>query len=209
MSSETVKNRHNQREQLRQVQQEQAQRKRELAAQQREDVRTIKEFYSNEQKQVDADHAAAVSHVNEDVENVSSNNRTYGRNAKMQEQPEIKQQDYVTKDTDDFYKVQNRGSEMSEGSDGYTIEAYSPEYEKDQIHVAVQNNKAVVSGHRKFQNQASEDNKKISTNNYQSFREEFQFGAPVASEAMTQERSGDYIRVFVPKLAGMDFSEPE
>ena len=98
---------------------------------------------------------------------------------------------------------------MSEGSDGYTIEAYSPEYEKDQIHVTVQNNKAVVSGHRKFQDQASEDNKKISTNNYQSFREEFEFGSPVASNSMTQERSGDYIRVFVPKLSGMDFNENE
>ena len=208
MSSEAVKNRHNQRDQIRQVQQEQAQRKRELAAQQREDLRTMKEFYTNEQKNVDAESSAAVSHLNDEAEVNSNSTRTYGRNAKMQE-PEVKQQEYVTKKTDDFYKVQDRGSQMSEGSDGYTIEAYSPEYEKDQIHVTVQNNKAVVSGHRKFQDQASEDNKKISTNNYQSFREEFEFGSPVASNSMTQERSGDYIRVFVPKLSGMDFNENE
>lgn len=208
MSSEAVKNRHNQRDQIRQVQQEQAQRKRELAAQQREDLRTMKEFYTNEQKNVDAESSAAVSHLNEEAEVNSNSSRTYNRSAKLQA-PEIKQQEYLTKKTDDFYKVQDRGSQMSEGSDGYTIEAYSPEYEKDQIHVTVQNNKAVVSGHRKFQDHAAEDNKKISTNNYQSFREEFEFGSPVASNSMTQERSGDYIRVFVPKLSGMDFSENE
>jgi HSP20 family molecular chaperone IbpA len=208
MSSESVKNRHNQREQVRQVQQEQAQRKRELAAQQREDLRTIKEFYTNEQKQIDAEGAAAVSHLSEEAAGISGENRTYGRNAKLQ-RPEVMQQDYETKKSDLFYKVQDRGSQLSEGSDGYTIEAYSPEYEKDQIHVTVQNNKAVVSGHRKFQDQAMEDNKKISTNNYQSFREEFQFDSPVASDAMTQERSGDFISVYIPKLSSIDFSENE
>lgn len=123
--------------------------------------------------------------------------------------PEVAIQNYTTKQNDGFYKVNDRGSRLQEGSSGYTIEAYSPEHEKDQVRITVQNNKAIVSGHRKFQDSAEQDEKKVTTSNYQSFREEFKFNQPVASEGMTQERAGDYVRVFVPKLAGLDFSGDE
>lgn len=207
--SEAVKNRQNQRAQLRQIQQEAAERKRELAAQQREEMQNLKNFHAEQRNQEAAESAAAISYVNDEAEQVSDTNYTYSRNAKLSRRPEIAQQNYETRDTDEFYKIQDRGSQMSEESDGYMIEAYSPEYEKDQVRVTVKNNKAVVSGNRKFQDNIEEAGKKISTNNYQTFREEFQFGSPVAADSMTQERSGDYIRVFVPKLSGMRFSDSE
>ena len=205
--SEAVKNRQNQRAQLRQIQQDQADRKRDLAAQQREDLRNLKDFYADQNKQMAAENQAAVSHISDEAEEISNNNYTYSRNAKVTNKPEVAQQNYETRDTDEFYKIQDRGSQMNEGSDGYTIEAYSPEYEKDQVRVTVHNNKAVVSGNRKFQDTTQDEGKKISTNNYQTFREEFQFATPVAADSMTQERSGDYIRVFVPKLGNMRFDE--
>lgn len=206
MSSEAVKNRHAQREQVRQLQQEQAQRKRELAAQQRDDMRSMKEYYADQSKQIDEENSAAVNHVNLNSQENSEQIKTYGRNGKMPK-PEVAIQNYSTKKTDEFYKVADRGSRIDEGSNGYTIEAYSPEHEKDQVRITVHNNKAIVSGHRKFQDSAQQDEKKVTTSNYQSFREEFNFNQPVASEGMTQERAGDYVRVFVPKLANMDFSE--
>lgn len=193
---------------MRQIQQEQAQRKRELAAQQRDEMRTIKEYYSDQAKQIDADSSAVVSHINTDAQDTSDQIKTYGRNGKMPK-PEVAIQNYTTKQNDGFYKVNDRGSRLQEGSSGYTIEAYSPEHEKDQVRITVQNNKAIVSGHRKFQDSAEQDEKKVTTSNYQSFREEFKFNQPVASEGMTQERAGDYVRVFVPKLAGLDFSGDE
>lgn len=205
--SEVAKNRQNQRAQLRQIQQEQAERKRDLAAQQREDMQNLKNFYADQSKQMNDEHAAAVSHISDEAQQISDSNYTYSRNAKLANKPEIAKQNYETRDTDEFYKIQDRGSQMNEDSDGYTIEAYSPEYEKDQVRVTVQNNKAVVSGNRKFQDSVQDEGKKISTNNYQTFREEFQFGTPVAADSMTQERSGDYIRVFVPKLGSMRFEE--
>ncbi len=206
--SEVVRNRQNQRSQLRQIQQEQAERKRELAAQQREEMQNLKSFYADQSKQMENENAAAIVSINDEADQVSDANYTYSKSGKIAK-PEVIQQNYETQETDEFYKIQDRGSQMSEGSDGYTIEAYSPEYEKDQVRVTVQNNKAVVSGNRKFQDSIQDEAKKTSTNNYQTFREEFQFGSPVASDSMTQERTGDYIRVFVPKLAGMNFSEDE
>lgn len=207
--SEVAKNRHNQRSQLRQIQQEQADRKRDLAAQQREDMQNLKNFYADQNKQMAEENAAAVSHISDEAQEISNANYTYSRSAKVNNKPEIAQQNYETRDTDEFYKIQDRGSQMNEGSDGYTIEAYSPEYEKDQVRVTVHNNKAVVSGNRKFQDSVQDEDKKISTNNYQTFREEFQFASPVAADNMTQERSGDYIRVFVPKLGNMRFDDSD
>lgn len=206
--SEVARNRQNQRAQLRQIQQEQAERKRELAAQQREEMQNLKSFYADQTKQMESENAAAIVNINDDADQISDANYTYSKSGRISK-PEVIQQNYETRETDEFYKIQDRGSQMSEDSDGYTIEAYSPEYEKDQVRVIIKNDKAVVSGNRKFQDTIHDEAKKTSTNNYQTFREEFQFGSPVASDSMTQERSGDYIQVFVPKLAGMKFSEGE
>ncbi len=206
--SEAVKNRQAQRERLRQIQQEQAQRKRELAAQQREDMRTLKEYYTDQAKEIDSESSAAVNHINTSAQENSEQLRTYNRKGRVKES-DVAIQNYSTKKTDQFYKVMDRGSRIKEGSDGYTIEAYSPEHEKDQVRITVHNNKAIVSGHRKFQDTAEQEDKKVTTSNYQSFREEFKFSQPVAAEGMRQERAGDFVRVFVPKLAGIDFSESE
>lgn len=89
---------------------------------------------------------------------------------------------------------------MSDDGDAYVIEAYAPEHEKDNLRVSIQRDKAVISGQRKFADEAQDDVKNIKTNNYQSFREEFKFERPVSQEGMTRERVGDYIRFSIPKL---------
>ncbi len=113
-------------------------------------------------------------------------------------------QNYETKETDDFYRVQNRGSRVTENSNQYVIEAYAPEHEKDNLRVSVQRDKAVVSGKRKFGDSVQDGSKKMSTNNFQTFREEFKFSRPVSHEGMTRERVGDYVRFTIPKLEAVD-----
>lgn len=107
---------------------------------------------------------------------------------------------YVTRDEDVFYKVQDRGNQISETSDGFYIDAYAPEHEKDNIRISISSDKAVISGSRKYDNTVELSNKKISNNNFQSFREEFVLSTPVDSNGMRRERQGDYIRFFIPKL---------
>ena len=96
---------------------------------------------------------------------------------------------------------------MSESHDGYYIKAYAPEKEKDNIRVSIMNDKAVISGKRKFQDSKSDESKTLSTNNFQTYREEFKFERPVSTQGMTRERDGDYMRYFIPKLETVDFDE--
>lgn len=110
-------------------------------------------------------------------------------------------------ENDQFYKVQDRGSRVSESSNGYTIETHVPPNEKDSFRMSVTNNRAVLSGKRKFQDSVEEGNKKLSTNNFQTFHEEFKFERPVASEGMTRERDGDTVKFFIPKLESLKFDE--
>ncbi len=123
------------------------------------------------------------------------------------EQPKPLVQNYETKDSDQFYRVQDRGSRISEANNGYFIEAYAPEHEKDNVKLSILNDRAVVSGKRKFQDTAQDNEKTTSTNNFQTFREEFKFSRPVTTHGMTREREGDYIRFFIPKLEAIRFDE--
>jgi HSP20 family molecular chaperone IbpA len=104
-----------------------------------------------------------------------------------------------SKDSDTFYSVIDRQNVISEDSTGYIIEAYSPLGEKDNIRVSINNNKAIISGSRQSANKAEGDNRIVATNNYQTFREEFNLDAPVQSEGMQRQRVGDYVRIFIPK----------
>ena len=103
--------------------------------------------------------------------------------------------------------MQDRGSRIFESPSDYTIEAYAPAHEKDNLKVSIQNNKAIISGQRKFTDEAEDDVKKMHTSNYQSFREEFKFGRPISAQGMTRERIGDYVRFSIPKLEAIDSSE--
>ena len=221
---------------LRQIQQEKAKYKRELMQAQKEDMKAVRDYYAEQNKQLEAEAAAAIVDIKQEARQMAEADRqarqeyqaelaeskkaerqsrlpantsekTAGESsvekkklysARPQRTPLV--QNYQTQDTDNFYRVQDRGSRMSEGPGYYTIEAYAPEHEKDNLRVSIQRNKAVISGQRKFADSANDGEKDIKTNNYQSFREEFKFDRPVSSEGMKRERIGDFVRYTIPKL---------
>lgn len=114
------------------------------------------------------------------------------------------QSEVVPLESDDsFYKVQDRGNQISEDAFGYYIDAYAPDYEKDGIRISISNDKAIISGSRKAQNEFQDTETKMTTNNFQTFREEFAFAQPVVTDGMTRERDGDYIRFFIPKMGAL------
>ena len=242
----SIQNKRNQQIYLRQVQQEKAQIKRDIAQAQKADMKSVRDHYANQAKQIDTDSAAAVSHIKEESRQLAQaeqHERSEQRTAEAEQKKIDRQersaarsggdtqsyakteggsvekknlysnpaqhktpvvQNYETKESDDFYRVQNRGSRLSEGSGFYTIDAYAPEHEKDNLRVSIQRNKAVISGQRKFSDEADDELKKMSTNNYQSFREEFQFDRPVSGQGMTRERIGDFVRFTIAKLEAID-----
>lgn len=107
---------------------------------------------------------------------------------------------YNGKEKDPFYKVQDRGSSLREDSGYYVLEAYVPPHEKESVNVVIEKDRAVVQGQRAFKDQFQDEQKKVSSQNYQSFREEFGFDKPVMMEGVARERSGDYVIITIPKL---------
>ncbi len=113
----------------------------------------------------------------------------------------------IARADDEFYHVKDRGNTLTEDMRGYYIDAYAPEHEKAGVRVSITHDKAVISGSRKAQNEETRDKGKVVTNNFQTFREEFKFGSPVAADGMTRQREGDYIRFFIPKISANKDSE--
>lgn len=120
---------------------------------------------------------------------------------------QTQQSNEIAQAEDDFYHVKDRGNTLTEDQRGYYIDAYAPEHEKAGVRVSITHNKAVISGSRKALNEEDNDKGKMVTNNFQTFREEFNFSSPVASDGMTREREGDYIRFFIPKIGANEGSE--
>ena len=234
--SDAINNRKDNQEYIRQVQQTKSERRKELAQSAQEDLRSLKQHYKDENARLDEESSAVINHIKTDTEATDQEARaeqiekkqqaqTYNRSGKTESRPQAQQaarqstkptsrekpaamtQNYVTRDTDAFYKVQDRGSQISESSDGYEIQAYVPEHEKDNLRVTIQNDKAIISGKRKFKDAVETEDKKISTNNFQTFHEEFKLGRPVSTAGMTREREGDYIKFFIPKLESIKFDE--
>lgn len=205
----SIQNRRAQQAQLRAANQQQAKQKRELIAQQKEDIQSMKQYYSDKNREIDGRSVDVVNHIKTEAQESNDSNARlpsiYNRKGKA----ETTVQNYETKDTDRFYKVQDRGSRLSDNGNMYVIEAYAPEHEQSNLRVTVQQNKAVVSGQRKHAAEAEDGNKKMRTNNFQTFREEFKFDRPVSNEGMTRERIGDFVRFTIPKLEAIETPDDE
>ncbi len=232
--AESISNKNADRSYIRELQQDKNARKKELAEQQREETKQLKQFYAEKNKDIDNETADAINHIKmdqssadgedrqakiedrkaqleekkleaeqkaEDRRNGVSQASVYNREGRLATSTEKKSlKSAQTSDSDSFYKVLDRGSQFDEAHDGYFIKAFAPEKEKDDLHVSILNDKAVISGKRKFQDTATDEKKTVSTNNFQTYREEFKFDRPVEAHGMTRERDGDYVRFFIPKL---------
>lgn len=227
-------------EYIRQLQQEKADKRKELSEQAQQDMRELKAHYKNENLKLEKDTDAAITHIKQETDEINQEETeqriahakeqqakamTYNRNGQTNsssanQSRQVSQASMATQSKrnedvikteehkdDSFYKVIDRGSEIKEHSDGYTIKAYVPASEKDDVRLSIQDNKAILSGKRKFQDSVEDKNKKISTNNFQTYHEEFKFDRPVATTGMTRERDGDYMNFFIPKLESLKFDE--
>lgn len=229
--ADSIQNKKNDQSYLRMVQEQKAQKKRDLMIQKQQDITELRQYYSDQEKKIESDSADAVNHIKaeqnerlnqqraeslqqkEELHQLQIQEREAMRNASnrngnaeassvynRQGQKQTLQASSASTKNDDFYKVHDRGSRLSETNQGYVIDAYAPATEKDNLKVSVQRNKAVVSGQRKFGGQVQDDHQKLETHNFQTFREEFNFDRPVSHEGMTRERIGDYVRFTIPKL---------
>ena len=102
---------------------------------------------------------------------------------------------------DPFYKIIDRKSDFEETATAFKLRTYLPQYDQKSIRISVQPDKVSVQGSRSFKDETHDDIRKVASQQYQSFREEFQFTQPVVEKAVVQERDGDYVTVTIPKLS--------
>jgi len=107
---------------------------------------------------------------------------------------------YESKKEDPFYKLIDRKSELEEKDGSYILRAYVPLYDKKSIQINVQPDKVSVQGQRTFKDESLDQGRKVSSQQFQSFREEFPFEHPIIEKAIIQERDGDFVTVTIPKL---------
>ena len=107
---------------------------------------------------------------------------------------------FETQKEDPFYKLIDPKSEFNETDTAYILKTHIPSYDEKSIHINVQKDKVSVQGNHSFKDELNDEQRKVASQQYQSFREEFQFSHPVVEKAIFQEREGDIVTVTIPKL---------
>lgn len=234
--ADAIQNRKLTQENIQMLQQDKIDKKRVLAERQREEIKELRTKYKQLNNEIVNDTQAAINHIKVEAEEETAaakaerlenqKSATYNRRGVQQNNngEEVNQSsnrssrsilsekptlaaDKATKKENQFFKTQDIGSQISESFDGYTIETFAPEAEKDSFRMSIANNRAVLSGKRKFQDSVEDGIKKMSTNNFQTFHEEFKFDRPIDEKRITHERDGDKVVFFIPKLESLSFDE--
>lgn len=65
--ADSIQNRKNQQSYMRQIQQEKMSRKRDIVKNQNEDIKSVRDYYKDQTKQVDTETVAAVNHIKEEA----------------------------------------------------------------------------------------------------------------------------------------------
>jgi HSP20 family protein len=107
---------------------------------------------------------------------------------------------YQNKDGDPFYQLKEFGGQMTEHANKFELKVEIPEHEKKNVDVIVKEDRVVVNGQREFKEKVNKDGRTLSTNTYQSFREEIPLTHPVIMKAVTKEYENGVMTVSIPKL---------
>ncbi|MGE3759197.1 MAG: Hsp20 family protein [Pseudobdellovibrionaceae bacterium] len=106
---------------------------------------------------------------------------------------------YAGKDEDPFYQLKMTNAQVEETDTHYYIKAQVPEHEKDSIKIHVKNDMAVIQGNRRFEDKVQGENARVTTNNYQTFREEFKLEHPVREKMAERFWQNGILTYKIPK----------
>jgi hypothetical protein len=102
---------------------------------------------------------------------------------------------------DPFYRLKSFDASVSEKPGAYVLTARVAPHERDSVDVRVKNDKITLSAKRSYEDGfTSDDGSRVSTNSYQTYRQEFRLDVPVQSEKVIKKVDDDgNITVIVPK----------
>ena len=73
--ADSVQNKKSQQTYLRQINQEKAERRREIMTNQKDDIKSVRDYYADQSKQLESESAAAISHINEESRQLAAAHR--------------------------------------------------------------------------------------------------------------------------------------
>ncbi len=73
--ADSVQNKKTQQTYLRQINQEKAERRREIMTNQKDDIKSVRDYYVDQTKQLESESAAAISHINEESRQLAAAHR--------------------------------------------------------------------------------------------------------------------------------------
>lgn len=101
---------------------------------------------------------------------------------------------------DPFYRLKTFNATIQENAGNYVIHAKVEPHEKDSVEIRVQDDKVTLSARRAHEDKFEDNGAKISTNTYQTYRQEFPLGAPGDAKRILKTVKDDgTISVMIPK----------
>ena len=70
--ADSIQNKRTQQTYLRQIQQEKTLRKREILTAQRDDIKSVRDYYADQNKQLETDSAAAINHITDESRQIAA-----------------------------------------------------------------------------------------------------------------------------------------
>ena len=100
---------------------------------------------------------------------------------------------------DPFYRVKDLGAKLTSEGPFYQIAVPVPEHELKNFKVHVQPDRITVSGQRKFEDEKKYQDEKLSTNSYQTVKQEFALPTPADKDLVRREYQNGVLFVTAPK----------
>lgn len=107
---------------------------------------------------------------------------------------------YRNQREDPFYQMQSPKTELKEEAHHYIVETAAPPHERDNIDIRVKGDRVIVSGKRAYNEDMRQDERRVTTNSYQTFREEILLQKPVAEKLVEKTYENGILRARIPKL---------
>lgn len=215
-------------EQIRQIQQEKADKKKALNEQAQQDIKDLRARYQNESQKLDQDTTAAINHIKQEMGEDLDQERlkslearekakaeVYNRRGETTSSQKIKQSSITATETKRSQNLtsisqensQTPSSQLIDQGESYLLKPSTPDNQENNLRLNLQENKAILTGKRKFDSHEIVDGKKISSKNFQIFREEIPLSEAISVKDAQEIKNGQKTEIILPKLERYSFSE--
>jgi HSP20 family molecular chaperone IbpA len=107
----------------------------------------------------------------------------------------------TARESDPFYRMQSFDGHLEDNPTSYVLRAKVAPHEKANLQVHVEKDKVTLAASRSYQDKFKDDDSKIATNSFQTYRQEFKFDEPVHADRIVKRVESDgQVTVTIPKI---------